>query len=68
MAVQVYNDYVSLFKQLHLDNGTAFKYDEMDAFFYRDYEYHAFRSVYEYLNHSTNFKDHLVLQVVSLLI
>ena len=37
-------------------------------FFYRDYEYHAFRSVYEYLDHSTNFKDLLVLQVVSLLI
>ncbi len=37
-------------------------------FFYRDYEYHAFPSVYDYLNHATNFKDLLVLQIFSFLI
>ena len=37
-------------------------------FFYRDYEYHAFPSVYDYLNHATNFKDLLVLQIFSFII
>ena len=34
-------------------------------FFFRDYEYQAFRSVEDYLNHSNNFKDLLVLQIFS---
>lgn len=37
-------------------------------FFFRDYEYHAFPSVYDYLNHATNFKGLLVLQIFSFLI
>ncbi len=36
-------------------------------FFYRDYNYHSFGSVAEYLN-QTNFRDLLVLQVFSFLV
>jgi hypothetical protein len=37
-------------------------------FFYHDYNYHAFKSVTEYLNHENNYRELLELQLFSLLI
>jgi hypothetical protein len=37
-------------------------------FFYRDYNYHGFKSVSDYLNHKNNFRELLELQIVSFLI
>ena len=34
--------------------------------FYRDYNYHGFKSVADYLNHNDNFRELLILQVFSL--
>ena len=49
---------------------TTFFADQMVwiPFFYHDYNYHAFKSVADYLNHKNNFRELLELQVVSLLI
>lgn len=34
-------------------------------FFHRDYTYHGFRSVREYMDHANNFRDLLILQIFS---
>jgi hypothetical protein len=49
---------------------TAFFADKMVwiPYFYRDYSYHGFTSVADYLNHKNNFRELLELQVFSLLI
>ncbi len=49
---------------------TAFFADKMVwiPYFYRDYNYHGFTSVADYLNHKNNFRELLELQVFSLLI
>jgi hypothetical protein len=49
---------------------TAFFADKMVwiPYFYRDYTYHGFKSVTEYLNHNNNFRELLELQIFSLLI
>ena len=36
--------------------------------FYRDYTYHGFNSVSDYLNHNNNYGELHVLQIISLLI
>lgn len=49
---------------------TAFFAEKMAwiPFFHRDYTYHGFRSVAEYLNHKSNFRDLFELQVFSFLV
>jgi len=49
---------------------TAFFTDKMVwiPYFHRDYNYHGFTSVADYLNHKNNFRELLELQVFSLLI
>lgn len=49
---------------------TAFFADKMAwiPYFHRDYNYHGFTSVTDYLNHKNNFRALLELQVFSLLI
>jgi hypothetical protein len=47
---------------------TTFLADRMVwiPFFYHDYNYHGFGSVAEYLNHENNYRELLILQVLSL--
>jgi hypothetical protein len=49
---------------------TAFFADRMAwiPFFYRDFNYHGFNSVTDYLNHKNNFRELFELQVFSFLI
>ncbi|RPJ22545.1 MAG: hypothetical protein EHM33_23240 [Chloroflexi bacterium] len=49
---------------------TAFFADQVVwiPFFQRDYDYHGFTSVSEYLNHDNNFRELLELQIISFLI
>ncbi len=49
---------------------TAYCADKMVwiPFFYRDYNYHGFQSVMEYLHHKNNFRELLELQVFSFLV
>lgn len=49
---------------------TAFFAERMAwmPFSYHDYNYHGFKSVADYLNHKTNFRELLELQIFSLLI
>jgi hypothetical protein len=49
---------------------TGFFPDQMAwiPFFYRDYNYHGFTSVSDYLNHRDNYQELLKLQIFSLMI
>ena len=70
LAIAVFFFVVMLFHVGSYVLTTTFFADKMVwiPFFYRDFTYHGFTSVSDYLNHNDNFHELLELQVISLLI
>lgn len=67
LAISAYFSVIAVLYLASYTITTAFFAGKMAwiPFFYRDYNYHGFKSVADYLNHKNNFRELLVLQIFS---